>query len=118
MNKCFAIKGVDCVIIDGIRFDTINSVKIYKKGNKLYMNVHNEVLDDYRFNKFYDMIKDVIKNPYVKYDVTIRTKTYDDSSKCIIKSFDYTCEVPDGDLFEMDQTEISNLGFTFEIKDI
>ena len=115
-NKYFAIKNNVCISIDGVKIDTTNGYKYFKKDNKLYIKIYNEVATPLVFDKLKSMIFDVLKGN-VEYEIEIcDNKVYPNG----IDNNEYTmlkCKIPDGDIFEIEY-KVNDLGFTFEVLEV
>lgn len=117
INTEFAIKNISKVIIDDTEFNTIVGVKIFLKGDIVYLKIHNEVSDKYRFGKFLNNIKELISNKkehYVRLNIEFVHDTGQTTNECI----GFKCKVANGTLLEINSCDIADLGFTFEIIDI
>lgn len=117
MRDYFATKQVNKVFIDGVEFKTINSIKIFLKNDKVYLKIYNEVLDKYTFGKFINNIQELISNKK-EHSVKIVLDFIHCSGEVTTEDIDIECIIPDNVLLEIDPTEITDLGFLFEIVDI
>ena len=117
MENEFCIKGIRRIIVDETEFETINGIKIFLKNDKIYLKIYNEVSDKYTFGKLLSNIKELLSNKkehHVKIDVELLHM----SSERTVENIDVKCIVPEGDLLEINQVEVTDLGFLFEIIDI
>lgn len=115
----FIIKDVKEIYIDDVLFDTVNGYKFYYKDNNLYFKMINQVTDDNGFKKIKNVIRQLTQyenktNHNVKF---VEELKYEDGSKRETCTY-MECEIPEGDIFEFNCNEISNMGFTFRVKDI
>lgn len=117
MENDFCIKGIRKVTVDETKFETICGIKIFLKNDKIYLKIYNEVSDKYTFGKLLNNIKELISNKkehYVKIDLELIHV----SSERTVENIDLVCVVPEGDLLEVNPTEVTDLGFLFEIIDM
>lgn len=115
----FIINDVKEIHIDDVVFDTINGYKFYYENNKLYFKMFNEVTNGDGFNKIKNVLKQLTQyndKTYHKIKLVEELK-YEDGSKREISTI-MDCEIPEGDVFEFNCNELSNMGFTFRVKDI
>lgn len=115
-SEYFAIKNNVCISIDDVKIDTTNGYKYFKKDNKLYIKIYNEVATPLVFDKLKSMIFDVLKGN-IEYRIEIcDSKVYpngtDRNEFTMLK-----CKIPDGDIFEVRHGKY-DLGFTFEVLEI
>lgn len=115
----FIINDVKGIYIDDVLFDTINGYKFYYKDDKLYFKMHNEVTNDIGFKKIKNVIKQLTQyesktDHKVKLVENLR---YEDGSTREVSTI-MECNIPEGDIFKFDCSEISNMGFTFRVRDI
>ena len=113
----FAIKDISKVIIDDTEFNTIVGVKIFLKGDIVYLKIHNEVSDKYRFGKILNNIKELIANKK-EHDVRLHIELVHDTGETTNEYISFKCKVANGTLLEINPYGIDDLGFTFEIMDI
>ena len=117
MTDYFATKEVNKVFIDEVEFKTINSIKIFLKNDKVYLKIYNEVLDKYTFGKFINNIQELISNKK-EHSIKIVLDFMHCSGEVTTEVIDFECIIPDNVLLEINSTEITDLGFLFEIVDI
>lgn len=115
----FIIKEVKEIYIDDVSFDTVNGYKFYYKDGKLYFKMLNQVTDDNGFKKIKNVIRQLTQYENKIYHNVkfIEELKYEDGSKREVTTV-MECEIPEGDIFEFESTEISNMGFTFRVRDI
>lgn len=117
MSDYFSTKEVTKVFIDEVEFQTINGIKIFLKNDKVYLKIYNEVLDKYTFGKFINNIQELISNKK-EHSVKIVLDFIHCSGEVTTEDIDMECIVPNDVLLKIDPTEITDLGFLFEIVDI
>lgn len=113
------VKDAKEIYIDDVLFDGINGYKFYYKNNQLYFKMINEVTDDNGFNKIKNVIKQLTQyNDKTHHEVKlVEELNYEDGSKREVYTY-MECEIPEGDVFEFNCGEISNMGFDFKVMKI
>ena len=114
-NKEFAFYGLDMIEINGFNFKYANGYSIVKNKDEFILRIDCEVSNERQYKFLMKSLNDILCNSD-EFDILLFNDVrYTDGTKGNIVD-KYKCVIPDGEIFTVNKTEVTDMCFPFKIK--
>ena len=114
-NKEFVFYGLSMIEINDYKFEYANGYSIVKNKDELILRINCEISNERQYKFLMKSLNDILCNSD-EFDILLFNDVrYTDGTKGNIVD-KYKCVVADGEIFSVNQGEVTNICFPFKIK--